>query len=210
MPLQYWRWAVAVGFVVLLAALDFSLVHESAAGEKGTVQTTALPLAFGEWKGEELKVDPRNFDPTRIAVIQRKYTGAKGETTDATMVYANQYQGLHKRERCMTGAGWSIVRHTTVDMTYGPQKTPVQVNYMIYYHAPIWRAELYIFADADTISTTWLKQFQERGLRRSGGKATCMLIVGSEIEKEELDKPLEVCKRFLGEFLPYVQRSLKA
>jgi hypothetical protein len=205
-----WRWALALGFVLALAICDFALVRESSAQEKQQqVQETGLPLDFGDWKGKELTVDPRNYDPTRIAVIQREYRTAKGERIDASMIYADKYEGLHKRERCMTGAGWSIVRHATVDMTYGPSKTPIRANYMVYFHEPIWRTEVYVFADADTVSSTWVEQFQERGLRRSGGKATCMLIVGSEIKKEELDKPRELAGRFLAEFLPYVQKSLQ-
>lgn len=199
---------------MLLKVGDVGLIRVSSGGDTPTIKVAALPLRFGTWEGSELAVTPQAVAPlARDAVVQRTYRRADHEGVMVSLIYSNKWEGLHPPEHCLVAGGWKIGRETTVDLTYGADRRSARGNIVTAFKPPKGSlVELYIFADASKTTSTWIQQYTDLLTRhgRSGGQASCLLLVAYESHGEtDPARPIAVVQQFAQDFLPYVHQSLQ-
>lgn len=215
MPPQHWRWLVALVLPILLKVGDVYLIRASAGGDAPTIRLAALPLAFGSWSGAEEAVASKAVAPlARDAVVQRTYRRGDGKAVSVALIYSNKWEGLHPPEQCLVAGGWKVVRQTTIDLVYGSDRRAAMGNILTAARPPRgWLVELYLFADARKTTSTWIQQYTELLTRhgRSGGQASCLLLVSSESHEGEAEggRAVALVQQFAQDFLPYVHASLK-
>jgi len=214
MPTQPWRWLIALALPIALKAGDVHLIQVSSAGGAAEINVSALPLRVGDWVGVEQHVVSQAVAPlARDAVVQREYERADGTAVTVALIYSNKWEGLHPPEHCLVAGGWKVVRETTVDLTYGADHRRARANIVTAQKPPGGElVELYLFADAKKTTATWIQQYAELMTRhgRSGGQASCLLLVSHQGEK--LVNPqdsMAIVKDFTEVFLPHVHRSLE-
>lgn len=214
MSRQHWHWLIAILFPVFLKLGDVYLIRVSSAGDIAEIHVSRLPLQFGEWRGVELAVTSKAIAPlARDAVLQRTYINAEGASVTAALVYSNKWEGLHPPEQCLVAGGWTVVRQTTVDLTYGEDHRQARGNVVTASKPPHgWIVQMYLFADAHKTTSSWIQQYAELLTRhgRAGGQASCLLLVAHEGPRGDSSSPsIEIVKDFTQSFLPYVHKSLQ-
>lgn len=214
MSRQYSRWLIAALFLVLLKLGDIYIIRISSAGDTAEVQVPRLPYDFGEWRGAALAVTPKAVAPlARDAVVERTYVNAAGANVTAALIYSNKWEGLHPPEQCLVAGGWTVVRQTTVDLTYGEDRKHARGNVVTASKPPSgWLVQLYLFADAHTTTSSWIQQYAELLTRqgRAGGQASCLLLVAHQDPAGQASsQSMEIVKSFTEAFLPYVHKSLQ-
>lgn len=213
MPPQRWRWLLALALPILLWVGDVRLTRISSQGDAPTIALAELPLRFGRWRGTDQAVVSKAVAPlARDAVVQRLYVRDDGAKITLALIYSNKWEGLHPPEQCMVANGWKVVRETTVDLTYGTNRTTATGNIVTAAKEPDGRmVELYLFADASKTTSTWVRQYMELLTRhgRSGGQASCLVLVANERRGREDDgDSVAIVRQFAQDFLPYVHASL--
>ena len=214
MSRQYSRWLIAILFPVFLKLGDVYVIRISSAGDTAEIRVSQLPYEFGEWRGARVAVTPEAVAPlARDAVLQRTYVNAAGTSVTAWLVYSNKWEGLHPPEQCLAAGGWTVVRQTTVDLTYGEDHKQARGNVVTASKRPGGSiVQLYLFADAHTTTSSWIQQYAELLTRhgRAGGQASCLLLVAHQDPGGQASsQSIEIVKSFTQAFLPYVHKSLQ-
>lgn len=215
MPVQRWKWLIALCFPLMLKVGDVCVINLSAQDESTPVNITLLPMQVGDWRGQQVEVPKSEVSGLgREAVIQRNYTDSNGRLITASYIYSSRREGLHLPENCLVSQGWTIIRQTTADLKYGRTDERSATANMVVGATPKKHSvvELYLFVNADKTATGWGKQYLNMiKYGRAGGKMTCLLLLTSPVRKtEQYDTTQRMMEDFMGDVLPAVHESLGA
>ena len=92
---------------------------------------TAMPLRFGDWEGESVKLDERTFARIGADVVVDRCYRKRGEEILAHLaVFSDPLIGAyHSPVNCYRGAGWQRTDSRRVDLPVSPERTiPVSIS----------------------------------------------------------------------------------
>jgi EpsI family protein len=212
MRIPHWRWIVACCVPLLMAAGGQRLAATGAAAPGARPDTALVPLQLGDWQGVDTPVSAQELARLeRSAELRRRYGNPAGERLVLDAAYSSQWEGLHAAESCLTGAGWSVVRHSQVQVEEqggGHASATVLVNREAQGQVMV---ELYMFVNGTGVTANWVGQFWMLLKHRGRGDTGCMFILNGGVAPGQSPEAVaEMLRVFAREMLPYVQQSLQA
>ena len=171
-----------------------------------------LPTAFGQWKGEELKLDPHELALTGCrAAAARSYTNRiTGETIQATILCGRPGPAsVHTPDICYRGAGYEPSAPPEVWTVETPTGS----------HARFWTARFCKQEGGQISNLRILWSWTSSGVWQAADNprktfaakpALFKLYIGRPMALESEPLDTDPCNEFIRDFLPELQKALFA
>ncbi|NLX43286.1 MAG: exosortase-associated EpsI family protein, partial [Chloroflexi bacterium] len=164
MPFIQWRWAVAIGGL-LIAGIGTMLIRSVAADRPSAhwdpARADTVPTRIGDWRMlRDVPPDQGQMQRfKRLAAVERVYSrGEDGPQLVVFLVYGNTMEAMHFPEHCLRAGGWGMNDMNSISVPVTEDEGEVFDATLIKAakHPDKRAQELYFFADAHTTSADWL------------------------------------------------------
>ncbi len=177
----------------------------------------AIPRRLGEWQGRDIELSEQDLEQIlaggRLAAVQRLYENPDGQVVDAMAIYLQRPEAVHHTpERCLTGAGWSLSRISTVGVPLTDESGTVEANLVTGERGDTKIVELFLFASGDGYRRSALQSlvaYSQRGLSQRD-QTMALIIMTTQVPVTADDREaLSYMFDFAGRYLPAVRASMR-
>lgn len=203
--------AAVIGALIGIDAYFHALVPDVSAPPPD-----AIPRRLADWQGRDIELSEEDLDQIlaggRLAALQRLYQNPEGRIVDAMAIYLERPEAVHHTpERCLTGAGWSLSRISTVSVPLIGEGGSAEANLVTGEKGGTKIVELFLFASADGFRRSALQSlvaYSQRGLSKRD-QTMAMIIMTTQVPVTSDDREaLEYMFDFAGRYLPAVRASM--
>lgn len=139
-----------------------TLYSNSPSDPKTTDIMTAIPLAFGHWKGEDFVVSEDIFNILQTkSILMREYRNNYGDKVTLSLVYyPDNKLGFHAPEACLGGIGYTIVEDGTKYLKFSTSSHDSLKIRWLHYNRNQTQELIYYFYETNNFITSHYLSFR--------------------------------------------------